>query len=154
MSVQTIARVLMLGLGSLGLLGSPQGGRAATQPSRLLYFFTTPEAEGGPEGAKRVIAFLTRHAGQVKLRPVLLVHDWSVLKSLSEKSGLYRTLKELEAGGKPGALDIPLYDEEGLYLAERWEIRSVPSYVLVTGGRAHRTQGGSADLEALWECKQ
>jgi hypothetical protein len=67
---------------------------------------------------------------------------------------LIGTLKELEAGGKPGTLDIPLYDEEGLALAEHWEIRSVPAYVLVTRGRAHRMLGGSADLEALWECKK
>jgi hypothetical protein len=120
----------------------------------LLYFFTTPEAEGGPEGARRVIAFSNKHPGQVKLRPVLLAHDWNLLRSVTEKSPLTRTLKELEAGGKPGALDIPLFDEEGLQLAERWQVRAVPAFVLVRGGRAHRMAGASSDLEELWECQK
>lgn len=147
-------RAIALALGPLGLLGQPdlEPTRAARTP--VLYFFMTPGAEGGPDGAKRLAAFLKRHPGQLRLRPVLLVHDWSTLRTMTEKSSLYGTLKELEGGGKPGTLDIPLYDEEGLGLAERWEIRAVPAYVLVKNGKAHRTAGSSADLEHLWDCSK
>ena len=149
-----MARGLALAVGTFGLLGSGQARTGSAPAEAVLYFFTTPEAESGPEGARRVIAFTKKHSGQVKLRPVLLAHDWTLLKRVTEKSPLTRTLKELEAGGKPGLLDIPLYDEEGLQLAERWQVRAVPAFVLVRGGRAHRTAGASSDLEDLWECRE
>jgi len=152
-AVAVISGWVMLGLG-----GDPWSEAAmnASAPANesLLYFFTTPEAEGGPEGAKRAIAFSKRHPGQVKLRPVLLAHDWKGLQTVTEKCPLTRTLKELEAGGKPGALDIPLFDEEGLHLAQRWQVRAVPAFVLVRAGRAHSAAGASSDLEDLWECSK
>jgi hypothetical protein len=119
----------------------------------VLYFFTSPEADGGPEGARRAIAFSRKYSERITLRPVLLIRDFKSLKNLTEKSNLARTVKELEAGRKPGTLDIPLYDEDGLLLAERWEVRVVPAFVLCDRGRAHRTSGASADLDLLWECK-
>ena len=85
---------------------------------------------------------------------LFVAHDWKLLQTVTEKSPLTRTLKELEAGGKPGLLDIPLYDEEGLRLAERWQLRSVPAFVVVRGGRAHHAAGACSDLEALWECSK
>jgi hypothetical protein len=149
-----MARGLAFALGTLGLLGSGQARTLGTPAEAVLYFFTTPEAEGGSDGARRVIAFTKKNPGQVKLRPVLLAHDWKLLQTLTERSPLTRTLKELEAGSKPGGLDIPLFDEEGLRLAERWQVRTVPAFVLVRGGRAHRTAGASSDLEELWECSK
>jgi len=147
-------RLLLAGLGALGVLSNPNLGYSASPGgSTVLYFFTTPEAEGGPEGARRAVAFSKKYSGRVTLRPVLLVRDFKSLKGLTEKSNLARTVKELEVGRKPGTLDIPLYDEEGLHLAERWEIRAVPAFVLVNSGRAHRMAGASADLELLWECR-
>jgi hypothetical protein len=149
-----MARALAFAVGTLGLLGTGQARTLGTPAETVLYFFTTPEAEGGPEGARRVIAFTKKHPGQVKLRPVLLAHDWKGLKTLTQMCPLTRTLKELEAGGKPGALDIRLFDEEGLQLAERWQVRAVPAFVLVRGGRAHRAAGAGSDLEDLWECSK
>jgi len=144
-------RGLVLGL--LGFLGGSQaGGQAAAGPGGVLYFFTTPESAAAPEGARRAVSFVKKQAGRIALRPVLLVHDWAALRTLTRNHLLARTLEELEAGEKPGSLDVRLCDEEGLLLAERWEIRAVPAFVLVQGGRAHRTAGSSADLELLSEC--
>lgn len=158
MSRTWTARAVISGWVLLGLGGSPLSEAAMNAPApaneSLLYFFTTPEAEGAPEGAKRLVAFSKRHPGLVKLRPVLLAHDWKLIKGVTERSPLTRTLKELEAGGKPGSLAIPLFDEEGLALAERWTVRAVPAFVLVRGGRAHRTAGACSDLEELWECSK
>jgi hypothetical protein len=149
-----MARGLAFAVGMIGLLGTGEARTVGAPAEAVLYFFTTPEAEGGPEGARRVIGFTKKHPGQVKLRPVLLAHDWKLLQTVTEKSPLTRTLKELEARGKPGSLDIPLFDEEGLSLAERWQVRAVPAFVLVRGGRAHRAAGASSDLEELWECSK
>ena len=147
-------RLFFAALGAIWVLSNPTFGHSATPgPSAVLYFFTTPEADGGPEGALRAIAFAKKYSGRTTLRPVLLVRDWKSLKGLTEKSNLSKTVKELEAGRTPGSLDIPLYDEEGLLLAERWEIRAVPAFVLVHHGRAHRMSGASANLDLLWECK-
>jgi hypothetical protein len=146
------ARGLGVAVAMLGLLGISQARTGTAPPEGVLYFFSTPEAEGGPEGARRALAFIKKHPGLLKLRPVLLAHDWKGLQAVTEKSPLTRTLRELEAGSKPGSLDIPLYDEEGLLLAERWGLGSVPAFVLVRGGHAHRMSGGSSDLEELWEC--
>lgn len=142
---------LALAIGAIGLMGSsaPTPGDSETN---VLYFFTTPESEAGPTGARRAKDFVAKHPGRVRLRPVLLAKDFGLLRSVTESSPLYRCIKELEAGSKPGALDIPLFDEEGLRLAESWGVRSVPAFVLVRGGRAHQTAGASANLEALWEC--
>jgi hypothetical protein len=146
-------RALLGGLGTLAFLGSPETGiHAAADPRGVLYFFTTPEAAAGPEGARRAVSFVQKQAGRITLRPVLLIHDWGALRTLTPKHPLVRTLKELEAGRKSGSLDLPLYDEEGLLLAQRWEIQAVPAFVLVRGGRAHRTAGSSADLEHLSGC--
>jgi hypothetical protein len=145
------ARMLALAAGTLALVGSaPVQTRGSGKD--VLYFFTTPEVEGGPEGAHRAKDFIRKHAELVSLRPVLLAKDFRVLKAVTEKSPLARTLKELEAGSKPGSLDIPLYDEEGLRLAQDWELRSVPAFVLVRAGRAHILSGTASNLDLLWEC--
>lgn len=136
-----------VGLSLLGLLvvgPSPKGREPNT-----LYFFFTPEAPGAPETARRVAAFVKEKKGTVRLRPVLLVSDFSKLGSVNEKSLIHRAIKEL---GTLGTLNIPLYDEEGLALAERWRTRSVPAVVLVGSGRAHAVAGAAADLDSLLEC--
>lgn len=151
MSRSLAIRMLVLAAGTIALVGSapvPTHGSGKD----VLYFFTTPEAEGGPEGARRAKDFIRKHAELVRLRPVLLAKDFRLLKTVTEKSPLTRTLKELEMGSKPGSLDIPLYDEEGLRLAQAWELRSVPAFVLVRAGRAHRMSGTGSNLDLLWEC--
>jgi len=142
----------------LGVLAATCGGPLLTPqvpPKReaelpVLFYFFTPNAKGSLEGAKRVVSFLKLHPGRVKLRLVMLLDDFSVIQKLEEASPLYKTLKELQS---QGTLDIPLYDEEGLALAERWQIRSVPAFVLVAHGRAHRALGPVANLEELLECR-
>lgn len=148
MSVSLAARAAILVLGTFGALVAP--GR--DKPEATLYFFVTPEAEGGPEGAASAMRFVTTHAPQVKLRPVLLAQDFKVLGTITEECPLYRTIKALEKDGKPGGLNIPLYDEEGLALAMRWDIKRVPAFVLVRKGHAHAMAGAYAELERLWEC--
>lgn len=141
-----------LGLSILGILTmGAQSGRSAREDeqARTLYFFFTPEAECASSAARRIVAFVKERKGAVRLRPVLLVSNFSALGNVNEKSPVHRAIKEL---GALGPLNIPLYDEEGLALAERWRIRSVPSLVLVGAGRAHAVAGGAADPEALLEC--
>lgn len=138
---------------ALTALGSARAqARPAAEPEGVLYFFTTPGAEGSPEAARRALCFLGKEAGRFRLRPVLLVGDWKTLGRLTEESPLTRTLRTLEAGRTPGSLGIPLHDEEGLALAERWEVRTVPAFVLCRKGLAHRTAGPRASLDELLEC--
>jgi hypothetical protein len=114
----------------------------------------TPECERGSEAARAAKEFVRKHGRDVTLRPVLLTQDFRLLRTLTDRSPLTRTLRELEKGEKPGSLNIPLFDEEGLGLAERWEVRNVPAFVLVRAGHAHRTAGSSGNLEQLWECSR
>lgn len=142
----------------LGLLATTWGGplfapqappkRGADQPT--LYYFFSPSTAASLEGAKRAVAFQKGQKGRVKLRLVMLLEDFSVIRKLEEASPLYKTLKELQS---QGTLDIPLYDEEGLRLAELWGIRAVPAFVLVSHGRAHRALGPVVNLEELLECR-
>ncbi|HLY76246.1 MAG TPA: hypothetical protein VKU80_19250 [Planctomycetota bacterium] len=142
----------------LGVLAATWGGSllaaqgAPRQGAELptLFYFFTPKSAGSLEGAKRAVTFMKVHQGQVKLRLVMLLDDFSVIRKLEEASPLYKTLKELQS---QGTLDVPLYDEEGLLLAERWGIRSVPAFVLVSHGRAHRALGPVVNLEELLECR-
>lgn len=142
---------LALAIGAIGVMAATPAAPGDAEAG-VLYCFLTPESEAAAAGAKRAKEFATKHPGDVRLRPVLLAKDFTLLRTLTESSPLYRTIKELESGSKPGALDVPLFDEEGLRLAERWGVRSVPAFVLVRGGRAHATAGASANLELLWEC--
>lgn len=146
-------RGLFLATAAAGVMGMSAPPTGAPETA-VLYFFTTPESEAGQAGARRAKGFIAKHAGQAKLRPVLLAKDFSLLRTITEKSPLTLTIKELEAGSKPGALDIPLFDEEGLRLADLWGVRSVPAFVLVRGGQAHRTAGAASNLEELWECSR
>lgn len=144
----------------LGLLAATFGGfggplftsQAASKPGAelpTLFYFLSPKTPSSLEGAKRAVAFMKGHQGRAQLRLVMLLEDFSIIRTLEESSPLTKTLKELQS---QGTLDIPLYDEEGLFLAERWGIRSVPAFVLVSRGRAHRAQGPIVNLEELFEC--
>jgi hypothetical protein len=145
-------------LGVLGLLAAGVGGPFITPQAipkgreslPTLYYFFSPSAPGSLDGARRAVAFRKGEKGQIKLRLVLLLDDFSVIRKVEEGSSFYKTLKELQS---QGSLDIPLYDEEGLELAERWGIRSVPAFVLVAHGRAHRALGPTVNLEELLECR-
>ena len=145
------AGIVSLALGFPGLLPLPQGAQKPKAEGRTLYFFFTPESRGAAEGARKAVEFVKAHPNQVRLKPVLLLSKFEGVGKLDDKSPLYLSLKELQA---LGGLDIPMYDEDGLRLAEAWEIRSVPSFVLVEGGRAHRAVGPRASLNDLWDCKQ
>jgi hypothetical protein len=133
---------------------APQAPLERGEPPRILYFFFSPAAAGSVEGAKRAVAFIKAEIkaekSRVRLRPVLLLDDFSVIRNALESCPLTKALKELQT---LGPLDIPLYDEEGLELALRWEIRSVPAFVLVAQGRAHRVLGPVTKLEELLECR-
>ena|SRR5579862_2179264 len=122
--------------------------REAERPT--LFYFFTPKSVASLEGAKRAVSFMKARQGRVKLRLVMLLDDFSIVRTLEESSPLYKTLKELQS---QGTLDVPLYDEEGLLLAERWGIRSVPAFVLLSHGRAHRALGPMVALEELLECR-
>lgn len=148
-----LVRLACIGWIGLSVLGASEHPAGSCGAPATLFFFFTPEAPGGPRAALLARRFLARHEKDVRIRPVLLAQDFRALRTLTEESPLYRTLKELESGSRPGSLDLPLYDEEGLELSERWDVRSVPAFVLVREGRAHRTIGSSPDLEHLWECK-
>ena len=147
-----LARLIAVGCMAANVFGSTapltcEGGERA-----VLFIFITPESDAGPRASRAAKAFIGRHDKEIRLRAVLLAQDFRTLRTLTDRSPLYQTIKELEAGSKPGSLDIPLYDEEGLRLAERWGIRSVPAFVLVRAGYAHSTAGAASDLEKLWEC--
>jgi hypothetical protein len=144
---------MMMRLCSIGLVAAcfacPQ---APPKPAGgvTLYFFIAPMCEASAQAAQRAAAFAKSQKSPVSIRPVLLLEDFSVLRKVEEGSPLAKTFKELQSLGK---LDVPLYDEEGLELAQRWEIRAVPAFVLVAQGRAHRVQGPGAKLEEILECK-
>jgi len=140
--------VLVLGA-SFGAPMTPQVAPGQEAPLATLYFFFSPSDAASVEAAKRATGFQRSRKGEVRIRPIMLLEDFSVLRKLEESSPLTKTLKELETAGP---LNIPLYDEEGLGLAERWEIRSVPAFVLVRKGRAHRALGPMAKLEELLSC--
>ena len=131
-------------------LASPQAVRKNDERPPTLYYFFSPAAAGSVDGAKRVVEFVKARQGRVRFRPVMLLEDFSVIRKVEESSPLYKALKELQA---LGPLDLPLYDEEGLELAERWEVKCTPAFVLVAGGRAHRAQGSVVKVEELLECK-
>jgi hypothetical protein len=146
-------RTTMIGLLAAALGGPFEASQAPAkggEDRRTLYFFFSPAAAGSVEGAKRATAFIKAQKNRVKLRPVMLLDDFSVIRKVEEASPLYKALKELQT---LGPLDLPLYDEEGLSLALRWDIRSVPAFVLVAHGRAHRLLGPLGKLEELLECR-
>lgn len=145
------AGIVSLALGFPGLLTLPQSGPKPKADGRTLYFFFTPESGGAAEGARKAVEYVKARRDQVRLRPVLLVSKFEGVGKLDDKSPLYLALKELQA---LGTLDIPMYDEDGLRLAEAWEVRSVPTFVLVAAGRAHRAVGPRANLNELTDCKQ
>ena len=142
--------LLILVLAASGSGDPPSGGNSGSAP-RTLYFFFTPGADGASVAARRVVAFVKEKKGAVRLRPVLLVTDFTALGKVEETTPVHRAIREL---GALGTLDIPLYDEEGLALAEAWRIRSVPAFVLIGSGRAHAVAGGAVDLGSLLECRE
>lgn len=143
----TAAGALLLAGGGPSARASAQESRAAAQAT--LYAFLAPGAAPTPEAARRILEFIRAEKGEVRLRPVLLLADYRLLVELTPDDPLAMALKTL---GAPGPLDIPLHDPEGLVLAERWKITSLPALALVRGGRAHRAIGGTADPARLMGC--
>lgn len=131
---------------------APAGGKDGDgNRAAVLYLFLTPGGGGSPEAARRAAEFAGKHPREVRLRPVLLVEDFKSITQADPDGPLFKAVREL---GRAGAVDIPLYDEEGLRLAERWKVTEVPAYVLVRGGRAHRVTGDGADLEGVLSCSR
>ena len=147
----TLARVALSSIVSICTIAASPDLPASGGSNATLYFFFTPSALEAPAAARRAVSFVREHKGRVRLRLVLLLKDFNYLAKLRKKDRLYQAVKELQGLGK---LDIPLYDEEGFKLAERWKIRSVPAFVLVHSGRAHVSSGASVKLEDLLGCKE
>jgi hypothetical protein len=124
---------------------------AAPGEAPVLHFFFTPEARGGAAAARQALDFVKTSKNRIRLRPVVLIDRFGGLGKLDASSPFYRTLRELQS---EGPLDLPLYDPEGLRLAEAWGIRSVPAFVLVFRGRAHATLGSGASLPRMLECAE
>lgn len=130
-------------------LESPQS--QEKEKSAVLHFFFTPECGDAPVAARRAKAFVLENRGKVRLRPVLLIRDFGRLARTEAGGAFQVAMKEL---GELGPLDIPPYDEEGLRLAEHWKVNSVPAFVLVARGRAHRVLGGRSDLGEVFRCEK
>lgn len=114
---------------ALVLLGQDgPAGALRPAPVNTLYFFFSPQTRG-EDLARRVIPFLKEKKGAIQLRPVLLVREFGTVEKVQEDSSFIRTLKEFSKLGDR-ELDIPLYDEEGLALAEAWKITRLPTLVL------------------------
>jgi hypothetical protein len=145
MRISILALVLPVLGGSIPAAQTARGIREGP----VLYFFFSPDAPGGSPAARKALEFTKAHGN--RLRPVVLIDRFRGLGKLEESSPFYRTLKELQS---QGALNLPLYDPEGLALAESWQLRSLPAFVLVSGGQAHVTLGSGGSLDGLWECSQ
>ena len=147
----------LVGLASMGLFvmamaaGAPASGQGRSEETKTLYLFLSSDSRGAPDAARRAVGLVKESKGAIRLRPVILLHDFTVLKQADERSPFFRAVKEMN---RLGTLSIPLYDLEGLALAERWKIKVVPTFVLVGSGRAHIVSGAGADLKALVECKE
>ena len=141
------ALIVIVGFAAQSMSAAPH----TLDDAEVLYFFFNHHMEDAPEAARRVVKFIKEHRGKVRLRPVLLVTDFPKLGAVDEKDPLFKTLKELRS---LGTLDIPLYDTEGLALADHWKIERGPAFVLVHGDRAHRAFGAAADLGELRRCKR
>lgn len=137
----------LLGVATLPCTHAQDGGR----PQKTLYLFLSSDTKGAPDAVWRGVDLVKESKGAIRIRPVLLFHDFTVLGQADDRSELFRAVKEMS---RLGTLSIPLYDEEGLGLAERWKIRTVPTFVLVSAGRAHIAQGAGADLKSLLGCKE
>ena len=142
-------------LAATALLGASNGDQGPRRQGEeaVLYLFITPGSGGAAEAARRAAEFVRKHSKEIRLRPVLLVSDFSLVARADPEGPLYKAVREL---GRAGPVDVPLYDEEGLRLAERWKIQEVPAFVLVRpgGGQAHRVTGDGADLEGIFSCSR
>jgi hypothetical protein len=115
-----------------------------------LYFFFSPANPFSPAAAKTASAIAKK--GKLRVRPVLLVEDWTAWKKPTEDAPLYRTLRELGGQSGPPGLGLPVYDLEGLRLARTWNLSQLPAFVLAAQGKAHVVYGTRLDLEDLTRC--
>lgn len=139
----------------LAMLVGQEGRKAPERPrgDSVLYFFFGEDSRGGDELARRVVPFILEKKGAILLRPVLLASDFAKLGRVKDESPIVRTLKELSKLGAK-ELDIPIYDLEGLSLAEAWKVNRLPALVLVQGGKAHKASGARVRPESLLECNR
>jgi hypothetical protein len=128
-----------LALGAGGFRGGEEG-------AEVLYLFLAPSGAESGEAARRAGEFLRERGGRARLRVVLLVQDFEKLGRVGIGDPLEGVFREL------GPLEISLYDEEGLALAEAWEVRAVPAFVWVAGGKAHRVYGARVKLSEALRC--
>lgn len=121
-------------------------GGGGEEGSEVLYLFLSPSGAESGEAARRAVEFLRERGGQARLRVVLLVRDFEKLGRVGIGDPLEAVFREL------GPLEISLYDEEGLALAEAWGVRAVPAFVWVAGGKAHRVYGARVGLSEALRC--
>ncbi len=136
------------------LFGANEGAaqsRTGHPAERVLYLFLSGEGAGEAEAARRATELVRGLRGSIRLRPVLLMSDFATLRKSDETSALFQTVKAL---GALGQLDVPVYDEEGLAVAERWGVNRVPTFVLASPSQIHMVTGARVDLGSLLECRE
>jgi len=79
-----------------------------------------------------------------RVRSVLLVERY-----FGEREPSEAFLAAVQAAG-----ELRPYDEEGLEMARRLRIRSVPAVAVVTGGHAHVATGTRVNVEELLRCSR
>jgi hypothetical protein len=130
----------------------PRPQAAGDPASGMLYLFFSPDNPFSPAAAKTASAIAIAQKGKVRVRPVLLVEDWTAWKKPTEDAPLYRTIRELGGQSGPPGLGLPIYDLEGLRLARAWNLSRLPAFVLAAQGKVHVVYGTRLDLEDLARC--
>jgi len=126
--------------------------RATGDPLVTLYFFFSSDNPFSPAAAKTASAMAVSQKGKVRVRPVLLVEDWTAWKKPTEDAPLYRTIRELGGQSGPPGLGLPVFDLGGLRLARAWNLSRLPAFVLATQDKVHVVYGTRLDLEDLARC--
>ena len=89
-------------------------------------------------------AAVFRSAAGMRTRPVLLVERYFGAREPSEAF-----LATVRVSG-----EARVVDEEGLRMARRLGIRSLPAAAVVRGGRAHVASGARTDVKELLRCSR
>ena len=119
--------ILLLGVLAMG---------ASDEPEAWVFFSPdSPEASGLFAGLKAL---------GVNARPVLLAERY-----LGTREPAAAFLATLQAAG-----EVPVFDEEGLRLAERLGIAELPAVAVRRGKRTHVACGARVDLKELLACSR
>ena len=119
----------------------------------MRYVAAAALAMGGGEEAEVWVFFspdspdasaVFRSAGGLRVRPVLLVERY-----FGDREPAEGFLATVRASG-----ELRVVDEEGLRMAGRLGIRSLPAAALVRGGKAHVAAGTRVDVKELLRCSR